>query len=332
MSAPALSIVDVQAFLKAKYGQVEDLERLAGGYWSAAYTFKATDRELVARFGADRSWYEADQAATVFATPELPVPQMIEVGEGLGGAFAVSVRHHGVCLEDIDPEQSQTAGPMLGRLLDALYLVPKSVDLAVGWHWKSPPRDVTWRKWLVESLVDNPGRHVHGWRTKLAADPGLDRLFRACEARITNLVDACPERRDLVHADLLHGNVLVTTDARKVTAVFSWKCSLRGDFIYEHSLVQFWRLHRHRRRGPVGTHADLGRDPGRRARPRRFRDRHHCYELQIGATHLAWNIWVGNDAALTETARMLSAVLEQGPLAATLPAPVRGQQSRGRLP
>jgi hypothetical protein len=29
------------------------------------------------------------------------------------------------------------------------------------------------------------------------------------------LLDACPERRDLVHGDLLHGNVLVSPDARR---------------------------------------------------------------------------------------------------------------------
>ena len=47
------------------------------------------------------------------------------------------------------------------------------------------------------------------------------------------LAEACPERRDLVHGDLLHGNVLVSPDARRVQAVLSWKCSVRGDFLFD---------------------------------------------------------------------------------------------------
>ena len=90
-------------------------------------------------------------------------------------------------------------------------------------------------------------------------------------------MEACPERRDLVHGDLLHGNVLVSPDARRVEAVLSWKCSVRGDAAA----------------------------------------RHHCYEPHTGFTHLGWNVWTGNQADLTATARRLAEVLERGPLPLT---------------
>lgn len=326
MSARALTIEEVQAFLEARYGPVEGLEQLGGGFWSAAYGFRTADRELVVRFGSDRAWFEADQAAMAFCSPDLPVPEVLEVGDAADGAFAISVRHHGIYLETIEPEQSSAGGPMLAGLLEALYRVPKSADIAVGWHWQSPPLDLTWKDWLRDALVDDPERQVHGWRTKLAADPGLDRLFRACEARITKLVDACPERRDLVHGDLLHANVLVTEDARSITAVFSWKCSVRGDYLYDVAWCSFWG----------GLHPGIAAaDPWQqvlsseviRAEPEALvdaRDRHHCYELQIGTIHLAWNIWVGNDTALTQTAQLLSMVLERGPVAPPI-VPTREQ-------
>jgi hypothetical protein len=44
--------------------------------------------------------------------------------------------------------------------------------------------------------------------------------------------------------------------------------------------------------------------------------RHHCYELQIGATHLAWNAWVGDEAGLRWVAAHTAMLLERGPLAA----------------
>ena len=81
---------------------------------------------------------------------------------------------------------------------------------------------------------------MSGWRATLAADPELDDLYRRCEQRIGELLDACPERRDLVHSDLLHQNVLVSDDWSRVTAVFSWKCSVRGDFLFDVAWCTFW--------------------------------------------------------------------------------------------
>ena len=47
------------------------------------------------------------------------------------------------------------------------------------------------------------------------------------------LLDACTERRHVVHGDLLYQNVLVSEDASAVTGVFSWKHSIRGDFLWD---------------------------------------------------------------------------------------------------
>jgi hypothetical protein len=63
-----------QEFLAGKYGAVEELGPLEGGFWSSAYSFYHDGRELVLRFGAKKDWFEADKAAMAFASPELPVP------------------------------------------------------------------------------------------------------------------------------------------------------------------------------------------------------------------------------------------------------------------
>ena len=131
------------------------------------------------------------------------------------------------------------------------------------------------------------------------------------------LAEACPERRDLVHGDLLHGNVLVSPDARRVQAVLSWKCSVRGDFLFDAAWCSFWAPF-HPGIAAAGPLSGLLRDPGVRAGPGALRDaaaRHHCYELHIGFTHLGWNVWTRNQAALAATARRLAEVLERGPLA-----------------
>jgi aminoglycoside phosphotransferase (APT) family kinase protein len=109
------------------------------------------------------------------------------------------------------------------------------------------------------------------------------------------LAEACPERRDLVHGDLLHGNVLVSPDARRVEAVLSWKCSVRGDFLFDAAWCSFWAPW-HPGIATADPLSGLLRAPAVRAGPGALLDaaaRHHCYELHIGFTHLGWNVWTG---------------------------------------
>ena len=90
------------------------------------------------------------------------------------------------------------------RTLAALSAVSAEAGAPVDWYPSDQPTDSTWHGWLIDALADDPTRRVSGWRASLAADPELDSLFRACEGRIDDLLPAVPERRDLVHGDLLN--------------------------------------------------------------------------------------------------------------------------------
>jgi aminoglycoside phosphotransferase (APT) family kinase protein len=306
-----------QRFLADRYGAGEKLRPLEGGFWSSAYSFSHADRELVLRFGANKDWFEADRAAMAFASPDLPVPEVLEIGEAFDGAYAISERRYGINLEDVRPGQKDAAGPMLASLLAALFKVSKSSDLPVGWHFQPPRSGLTWRNWLSERLVDDPSQEVHGWRAGLAARSGLDRLYRASEASFRDLIDACPERRDLVHGDLLHANVLVAEDASCPNAVFSWKCSVRGDFIYDTAWCTFCAAIWYPGIAAADPWERVCREPSIRDDADAWAEaseRHHCYELHIGMTALAWNVWVGDAKALQQIATRLAVVLERGPL------------------
>lgn len=99
--------------------------------------------------------------------------------------------------------------------------VPAKADEAVVWYDPEASADVTWHAWLRSGLVDDPDARVSGWSAKLASNSRLDALFKTCESRIEKLLPACPERRDLIHGDLLHQNVLVSDSATQVTGIFS---------------------------------------------------------------------------------------------------------------
>jgi aminoglycoside phosphotransferase (APT) family kinase protein len=314
MAEDERTVDEVAAFLAAHHdGEVADLECLHGGHWSSAYAYRADGRELVARFGQVRDGYDMDQAAAAWSAPDLPVPEVLAVGEAFDGAFAISARHHGRFLEDVSAADAPAAGAALERLLQAMRAVSAPPGAPAEWHPPSQdPATSTWHRWLLDSLVDDPTRTVSGWRAGLADDSALDDLYRRCEARIAALVEACPERRDLVHGDLLHQNVLLDDDASRVTAVFSWKCSVRGDFLFDVAWCTFWSAW-HPGIAALDLWSRTVADPSLAGSLDHAPERHHCYELVIGANHLGWHTWTGEGAARQRVADRTAAILEQGP-------------------
>jgi aminoglycoside phosphotransferase (APT) family kinase protein len=307
----------VASFLARLYDRpVAHLEPLGGGFWSSAWGYQANGEELVVRFGRNKSWYEIDRMAMAFDGQGLPVPAVRDVGIAPDGrAYAISERHRGIFLEEIPIEQAPALAPTLTGLLVALHDVSAAPDASVLWHSPDAP-PVSWRQFLMAGLVDDPDSMVHGWSASLSADPTLSRLSLGATERISALADALPERRDLVHGDLLHGNVLVSPDARRVEAVYSWKCSVRGDFLYDAAWCTFWAPW-HEGIAAMEPLAGVLAAPTVRVDPSALVDaaaRHHCYELQIGYTHLGWNIWTGIQSDLDATAKRLSEVLDRGPL------------------
>ncbi|MEM8882912.1 MAG: aminoglycoside phosphotransferase family protein [Planctomycetota bacterium] len=304
-SKPRIPFAHVAAWLDERYDEpIEELAPVSGGYWSSAYTYRVGGEEFVLRLSDMAEGFAIDAAAMRFARAELPIPEVLDVGEALDRHYAISRRHHGRFVED------SWSGRAMSRLLEALRAVPSTPESAVAWH---RPDDTTWHEWLRGGLVDHPESRVNGWRAKLEAQPRLDAIFRACEARIEELLPHCPERRDLVHGDLLHQNVLVAEDGARVTAVFSWKCSVRGDFLFDVAWCTFWAPWH-----PAIDADDLWR---RTCEAPDLRDdarvdavmRHHCYELQIAASHFGWYVWTDDDEQLATVARAAQRLLDQGP-------------------
>src|SRR5262245_13796237 len=108
-------------FLAERYGPgATSVAELGGGDWSRAFSFRLHDRDLVIRFGRHLEDFVKDQKAMAFSRPELPVPKVLEVGEALGGFYAVSERHFGAFLEALDGQGWRKVLPALLRGLDAL--------------------------------------------------------------------------------------------------------------------------------------------------------------------------------------------------------------------
>jgi aminoglycoside phosphotransferase (APT) family kinase protein len=125
-----------------------------------------------------------------------------------------------------------------------------------------------------------------------------------------------PGAADLVHGDLLHANVLVTEDASRPNAVFSWKNSARGDFLYDTAwctFCAFW----YPGIEAIDLWARVRQEPLLHDESGAWTDaslRHHFYELYIGTTALAYNTWTGDAQLQADVVGRLSEILERGPL------------------
>ena len=303
----------IEEFLATLHSSpVEDLEPLSGGFWSNAYGYRTDGRELVLRLSDMGEGFEMDRVAERFRRPGLPIPVVDQIGRWGRLHYAISHRAHGRFLESIASEDADAAAGAITSLLGALRAVPAEPDAPIEWFERNLPGAPSWAVWLRAGLQERPSARVSGWRARLAADPRLDNVYRRSVDRVEDLVDVCPERRDLLHGDLLHGNVLVDDQADTVTAVFSWKTSVRGDFLFDLAWLSFWS---------AWHHGIAALDPWRRCRIHGSGDadwdhaaeRHHCYEIRIGATHLGWYAWVDDQANLLKTAERLEELLDRGP-------------------
>jgi hygromycin-B 4-O-kinase len=283
LAADEIPLDRARSFLAHRYGgHVGEVVPLAGGDWSSAFAFRLGHRERVVRFGAWREDFEKDRAAMGFSGPDLPVPRLIEIGEALGGFYAVSEGHFGRFLEELEADGFRRIMPSLLRALDAMRRIPSGPDR----------REVPWGRWLLDILVDRPGERVSGWRHRLAESSDLDALFVAGLQVMERLLPACPELCNVLHLDLLNHNVLVTEDASRLEAVFDWGCLAYGDFVYEVAWFTFWApwhpgLGAIDFRSSVLDHyAEIGLEVDN------FDERLACYEIHIGLNHLAYNTFV----------------------------------------
>lgn len=291
-------------FLNERYGAgVEDVAELGAGAWSRAFAFRLDGRDLVARFGQHRYDFEQDTRAMSYAGPDLPVPRVLEIGEGLGAFYAISERHLGVFLETLDHAGWQRVVPALLRALDALRAVDPGEAGEASADW-------TWRDWLLGSLADQPGSRTHGWRTAIESSELAD-LFARGEREMRSLLDSVSEARCVLHRDLLNRNVLVTEDGHRLEAVFDWGCSIVGDQLYELALLTFFSPWY-----PALAEIDIGTTVRRHYEAvgeevPDFGQRLRCYELHVGLEHLGYAAYTGSDEHQRAIAARTLEILER---------------------
>jgi hygromycin-B 4-O-kinase len=235
-----VNLQEAEAFLVTRFGSdVRGVTSLRQGEWSQAFGFQQGDGDFVVRFSALDEDFQKDRLAMRFRASDLPIPAITEIGEALGGYYAISQRAPGGYLDDLDAKGMRAALPSLLATLDAMRLADCSASQGFGaWDAIGNAPWPTWRDALLDVARDHPGERIHGWRARLEQSPTGAAPFDAAFACLRQLTRILPEERHLIHSDLLNFNVLV--EGERISAVIDWGCAMYGDFLYDLAWFLFW--------------------------------------------------------------------------------------------
>ncbi|RLT39667.1 MAG: aminoglycoside phosphotransferase family protein [Chloroflexi bacterium] len=304
-----LSIDSEQAegFLRQHFHPASSaVEEIGAGAWSRCFGFRAGGEELVVRFGRYLDDFQKDQRASRYATPDLPIPQVLAVGRAFDGYYAVSTRCYGHPLEQLPPDEWRAVIPSLVDALERL----RTSDLAGtsgfgGWGASGDAAYARWSEHLLRVADDSPEQRKHGWRDLLATALADEAAFTQGYERLQTLAPLIDTHapRSLYHADLTNRNVLAEGD--RISGVFDWGCACYGDHLYDLAWFEFW----------APWHPNLDIPLLRAALEERWREvgytpvhlteRLQACHLHIGLDHLAYNAWLKDWPTLSATtARM----------------------------
>ena len=291
-----------------RYGPGTALTPVGAGAWSRAFRFDVGGRALVIRAGDYREDFETDALAARWNTPELPTPEVLEVGEAAAGVYyAISRFCHGEPLEQLSPEGFEATLPSLLAALDAI----RSIDISDttgfgGWDHTRQGAFETWRDFMLAVDYDGPDLRTAGWSARLR-DTEYQTVFDAGYEVLATLATDLEPGRYVVHGDLLERNVHV--DGGRITGVFDWGCSLYGDFLYDVAWLEFWSpwhdgLATFSIRDRVFDHlASEGIDtPGGDVRMR-------AAAVHVGLSHLAYYAGINQPGELASVAERTSSYL-----------------------
>lgn len=180
--------------------------------------------------------------ARLLASSGIPMPPIVSIGRLGELHYAISLKAAGMPLDQLAPTEFAALVPELIRVLDAIHAVDVGATDGYG-VIGDDGRGLfpTWRRYIEAIREEGPDWEFYGKWHRLFEASFLEReVFDLLYARMTRLLDHCPEERALVHGNFGFGNALARDG--KITAVLDWIDAKYGDFLFDIARLDFWAV------------------------------------------------------------------------------------------
>ena len=294
-----LTKIDVLKFLKDHTQKnVDEVIPVGNGEWSQAFFYKEAGTDKVVRFSAIDDDFKRDKFAQCFNSPNLPIPEIEEIGKAFDGFFAISKKVDGVMIDHLNKEEMKRIIPSLLDLLNSLRTIDTSKTTGFGgWDTVGNGTRSSWRDFLISKVS----------RERIVNTEAL-KIFDLAYEELLKLLNFCPEDRHVVHNDLLHFNLLV--EGNKVAGIIDWGCALYGDYLYDLAMFTTWQFYY-----PAMSGIDFKGEARRYFEERgadlsHFDERLKCYQLHLFLDSMAYNSYKENWKNVEMVANQLTKILE----------------------
>jgi hygromycin-B 4-O-kinase len=241
MIKPELTTI-AQSILEQNYQSDEPIRTLIplkGGEWSAAYKFCLNGHSFVIRLSHTPENFYRDKISSQWSSSNLPIPQIFKIDRYQDQHYAISPFFNGEAFEALSASDLEQAIPDFLSMMTALQSV--NLNSVEGFGTLTPEGKGKFRSWaeaLLDVNNDRPDSLIHGWKEILAETPKAQRKYDQFYKELINLVQYCPEQKNLIHSDLLYQNLLVYN--HKISALIDWGCAMVGDPLYDIAIFAFF--------------------------------------------------------------------------------------------
>ena len=230
-AARAIALLRQQFATDAEGGQP-----LGSGEFSRAFAFTSGGQDYVLRLNAAphaaESFAKDDYAWQNFASPRLPIPRVVAIGQADNAYFAVSERAAGQTMTELTPTERRALRPSLLDALDAIGQADVGASRGYGdWDASGTGQFATWRDYLAAVGENHAEGYYQNWHA-FFSDGSLERdVFETIYRHMIQLLPHCPEERALIHNDYWFMNIVGAGE--RITGVIDWANALYGDPLYE---------------------------------------------------------------------------------------------------
>ena len=271
----------VVSFLKQNFDEsIDQIEFLKGGESSQAFSFISNDEHFVIRVNMDDSNFKKDShAAEFFATPQIPIPKIFEIGKFDEKYFyAISKQAGGATVNTFSESEYQKVLPKMLDILDAIHATDIRDTSGYGsWDIEGIGEFDTWRDFVLAA-----GMYIES--NNMIETTFLEKdIWEKIYTQLESLAEFCPEERYLVHAD--YGSDNVVSDGTHITGVLDWAGSKYGDFVYDVAWLSFWAVKNDPKKVAENFYRSMEIPD--------FEERLLCYKLRIGLSSLSFYAYSG---------------------------------------